>query len=133
MHTVPWTLFLLLVGLAPLAGLALAAREMRAGRGEYLLWLLWGGLVYPGGFVLLLAAAGQHSPILWWLYLVLYLGQAFVLGMQTARRLQDAGRSRWLGLPVLVPLLGLLPGLALAFLPPAGRERRLDWHAVPAR
>lgn len=131
MNTVPWTLFVLLVGLVPLAGLALAASGTRAGRGEYMLWLLWGGLIYPSGFVLLLAGAGYHSWFLWWLYLALYLVQAFILGTQTARRLQDVGRSRWLGLPVLVPLLGLIPGLGLALLSPA-RERKLDWHAVPA-
>lgn len=132
MDTIPWTLFLLLVGFAPLAGLALAAKGTRAGRGEYMLWLLWGGLIYPCGVVLLLAGAGHHSSLLWWLYLGLYLAQAFILGTQTARRLHDAGRSRWLGLPAVVPLLGLLPGLGLALLSPA-QERKPGWHdAVPA-
>lgn len=133
MNSVPWTFFLLLGGLTPLAGLALAGREARASRGEYLLWLLWGGLIYPSGFALLLAGAGYHSPILWWLYLGLYLAQAFILGAQTARRLQDAGRSRWLGLPVLIPLLGLVPGFGLALLAPAERRgHQPDWQAVPA-
>lgn len=132
MNTVPWTAFLLLGLLTPLLGLALAGREARVSRSGYALWLLWGGLVYPCGFVLLLAGAGYHSPVIWWLYLGLYLAQTFILGAQTARRLHDAGRSRWLGLPVLIPLVGLVPGLGLLLLAPAGREREPAWQVAPA-
>ncbi len=133
MDTVPWTAFLLLMALIPLAGLALAGAGERAGRGEYALWLLWGGLVYPCGFVLVLGTADVHGPALWWLYLGLYLAQAFILGAQTARRLQDAGRSRWLGVPVLVPLLGLVPGLGVLLLAPAGQPAGgALWQPAPA-
>lgn len=132
MHAIPWTAFLLLSLLTPLLGLLLAGRDARASRGEYVLWLLWGGLIYPCGFVLLLAAAAYHSPVVWWLYLALYLAQAFILGIQTARRLQDAGRSRWLGLPVLIPLVGVLPGLGLVLLAPAAHEGKLGWRPAVA-
>jgi uncharacterized membrane protein YhaH (DUF805 family) len=59
--------------------------------------------------------------------MLLYLGQVFVLGAETARRLEDAGRSRWLGLPVGLPALGLIPAMGLLLLHPQ-RDELARWR-----
>jgi hypothetical protein len=85
-ETVPWTP-LVLVSLAPLAGLLAAGREARTGRGGFIFWLAWAGLVFPGGALFLLLLAGPQAAPLWSAYFVLWLGQLFVLGGKTAQHL----------------------------------------------
>lgn len=121
MQSLPWPILLPLLVLVPWAGLLLASSIERTGRGIYGFWLFWAGLVYPSGALLLLAV-DPGQALLGWLYILVYLGQLLVLGTCTARRLQDAGRSRWSGLLLAIPIVGTLPALALLAMPSEGRR-----------
>jgi hypothetical protein len=101
-------------------GLAVAGREDRLGRSGYVFWLLWARIVYPGGLAVFLLELDLSGSWILWLNILAYLAQLFVLGIKTGERLQDAGRSRWLGLLTAVPLLGVLPAAAIAALRPVG-------------
>ena len=127
MSTLPWNLLPVFLALAWLAGLAFAQPGERTGRSRYAFWILWAGVIYPAGAILLLAGAGPDHAPLWWTYVALYLGQVFVLGAETSRRLADAGRSRWLGLPVGIPFLGLVPAACLLLQPK--RDGVAQWRA----
>lgn len=116
MSEFPWGLLPAYLALAWVAGLMFAQPGERTSRGRYALWALWAGVIYPAGAILCLSGVGREHDLLLWLGMVLYLGQVFVLGVETARRLEDAGRNRWLGLPVGLPGLGLLPALGLLLL-----------------
>lgn len=121
MQSLPWPILLPLLVPIPWAGLLLGSSIERTGRGIYGFWLFWAGFVYPSGALLLLAV-DPGQALLGWLYILVYLGQLLVLGTCTARRLQDAGRSRWSGLLLAVPIVGTLPALSLLAMPSEGRR-----------
>ena len=118
MDRIDWPTFVVMLGLATLLGILCADREERTGRLPYALWLLWATLVFPSGALVLKLGPGAHFPAFGAFYLLLQLGQVLVLGAKTATRLRDAGLSRWLALPAAIPFVGVIPGLALAFVPP---------------
>jgi uncharacterized membrane protein YhaH (DUF805 family) len=119
MDWMDWPTFVVTLGLATVLGILCAGRDRRTGRLAYLLWLLWATLVFPSGALVLKLGPGAHFPTFGALYLLLQLGQLFALGGKTAMRLRDAGMSRWLALPAAIPFLGIIPGIALAFVPSA--------------
>jgi uncharacterized membrane protein YhaH (DUF805 family) len=123
MDMVHWPTFIGMLSLATIAGLICVGRSEIATRLDYAAWLIWATLIFPSGHLLLALGIGDSFPVLLWTYLALHLGQVFVLGAKTAMRFQDAGLSRWFGLLMTIPVLGMLPGVALAFVPPARTER----------
>ena len=94
--------------------------EGRASRGEF--W--WFNLVFYGinfAIVFLATVLGMFSPILETVFTVMLwvhgLGMFLPQLAVTARRLHDTGRSGWLMLLLLVPILGWIPLLIFLLQP----------------